>query len=357
MISVIVPFYNEKEVIAELHRRLLDVLKKTLHSSSAARSADYELPTKSEGQSTKGEGEKFDPAPFADNKGLRGVQSSKGAGFELIFVDDGSEDGTFNEIKKLSSVNGIRLRQNSGQTTAFGCGIKEAKGDIIITMDGDLENRPEDIPYLLEKLNEGYDVVAGWRQNRWRGKIFTRLIPSVAANWFISRVTGIKLHDHGCNLRAYRREVFEGISFHGEMHRMLAAYLGMRGAKIAEVAVVYVPRKFGKSKYGLSRIFKVLLDVLAIYFFRQYASRPMHFFGYSGFISIFLGLLTFATAFGLRIFGGVHLNRTPLPELVAVFTVVGFQFILMGLLAEIMVRSKEKTNEETIYDIRERVQN
>ncbi len=309
MISVIVPFYNEKEVIAELHRRLLDVFKKT--------------------------GDKL----------------------EVIFVDDGSIDGTFTEIKKLPSVKGIRLRENSGQTMAFGCGIKEAEGDVIVTMDGDLENRPEDIPYLLEKLREGYDVVAGWRQNRWRSKIFTRLIPSLAANWFISKVTGVKLHDHGCNLRVYRKEIFQGVSFHGEMHRMLAAYLGLRGAKIAEVPVVYAPRKFGKSKYGLSRIFKVLLDVLAIYFFREYSSRPMHFFGYAGFISIFFGSLTFLAALGLRIFGGVHLNRTPLPELVAVFTVVGFQFILMGLLAEIMVRSKETVNEEAVYDIRERVQN
>src|SRR3989344_300232 len=197
MLSVVVPFYNEKEVVAELHRRLLEVLKKT--------------------------GEKF----------------------EIIFVDDGSCDGTFNEIKKISPVKGIRLKFNSGQTMAFGCGIKEATGEIIITMDGDLENQPEDVPYLLEKMKGGYDVVCGWRQNRWRGKIFTRLIPSLCANWFISKITGVKLHDHGCNLRVYRREVFDGISFHGEMHRMLAAYLGMRGAKVAEVAVSYVPRKFG----------------------------------------------------------------------------------------------------------------
>ena len=328
MISVIVPFYNEKEVIAELHRRLLDVLKKTPHPLSAGDDLRKAQPT-------KGEGEKF----------------------EIIFVDDGSRDGTFNEIKKLSPVKGIRLRENLGQTMAFGCGIKEAEGDIIITMDGDLENRPEDIPYLLEKLDEGYDVVAGWRQNRWRSKIFMRLIPSLAANWFISKVTGVKLHDHGCNLRAYRRDVFEGISFHGEMHRMLAAYLGLRGAKIAEVAVVYEPRKFGKSKYGLSRIFKVLLDVLAIYFFREYSSRPMHFFGYAGFLSISSGALTFLWASGLRIFAGVHFIRTPLPLLTAIFVVVGFQFILMGLLAEVIARSKEKPNSETIYDIRERIQN
>lgn len=306
MISIVVPFYNEKESIRELHARLVQVLQK------------IDQP------------------------------------YEIIFVDDGSSDGTFKEIKKLSQVQGFRLGRNFGQTAAFGCGIGHARGETIVTLDGDLENRPEDIPLLLQKLEEGFDVAAGWRKNRWKGSFFTRKFPSMMASKIISAITGVKLHDHGCNLRAYRREVFEGVAFNGDMHRMLAAYLGMNGAKVAEVPIGYAPRKFGKSKYGLSRTFKVLLDVLSFYFFRRFASRPMHFFGYAGFVTMALGFLTFMWSLGLRVFQGTHFNRTPLPELVAIFVVVGFQFILMGLLAEILLRSRHA--EKTTYDIAERVE-
>ena len=307
MISVIVPFFNEKESIRELHGRIVNVMKTVREP------------------------------------------------FEVIFVDDGSTDGTFNEIKSLSPVRAFRFRQNAGQTAAFGCGIMNAQGDIVVTMDGDLENHPEDIPSLLEKLKEGYDVVAGWRQNRWQSQLFTRRLPSVLANKIISRVTGVRLNDHGCNLRAYRRDVFGDISFYGEMHRMLAAYLGMRGAKIGEVAVSYSARKFGTSKYGLSRIFRVLLDVVSLHFFREYATRPMHFFGYVGFVLIGLGASTFFGALYLRIFEGVHFSRTPLPILIAVFVVVGFQFILMGLLGEIIVRSRSGSASRN-YDIRDTIE-
>lgn len=310
MISVVVPFYNEEKSIRPLYERLLSVLEKI------------------------------------------------GTPFEIIFVDDGSSDGTFTEIKKLSRVRGVRLRRNFGQTIAFGCGIKEARGEILVTLDGDLENLPEDIPQLLQQLEEGYDVVSGWRKDRWSERLFTRRLPSVLANKLISRLTGVFLHDHGCNLRAYRKEVFRGVRFAGEMHRMLAAYLGMLGARVAEVPVGYTPRRFGKSKYGLSRTFKVLLDVLAIYFFREYGSRPMHFFGYAGFASFGLGVITFLAAIGLRLGAGVHFNRTPLPELIGIFIIVGFQFILLGLLAEIMTRRREEGREDdTIYEIRERTEN
>lgn len=294
MISVVVPFHNERESIRELHARLLLVMKKI------------------------------------------------GNPFEIIFVDDGSRDGTFSEIQSLTPIVGISFRRNLGQTAAFGCGIKISRGDVIVTMDGDLENQPEDIPRLLEKIGEGYDVVAGWRKNRWSGKFFSRKLPSVLANYLISKMTGIKLHDHGCNLRAYKKQVFEGMILSGEMHRMLAAFLGMYGAKIAEIPVLYRPRRFGKSKYGLSRTFRVLLDIIALLFFQKYADRPMHFFGYAGFISMALGFLTFLWALGIRILQDVHFSRTPLPVLVAVFAVVGFQFILMGLLAEIFIRSRSK---------------
>jgi glycosyltransferase involved in cell wall biosynthesis len=292
MISVVVPFCNERESIHELHERILRVLR------------------------------------------------AREERFEIIFVDDGSRDGTFEEMRKLSPIRAFRLPRNLGQTAAFGYGIAHAKGDVVVTMDGDLENFPEDVPKLLDTLIKGYDVVAGWRGDRWREQFFARRLPSLLANRLISKITGIRLHDHGCNLRAYRREVFRRVAFRGEIHRMLAAYLGMQGARIAEVPVSYAPRKFGKSKYGLSRTFKVLLDVLAFYFFREYGRRPMHFFGFSGFVSIGLGILTFLWALGLRVFEGTHLSRTPLPEIFAIFFVVGFQFILMGLLAEVVVRSR-----------------
>lgn len=308
MISIVAPFYNEHESIRELHGLIVEVMRKL------------------------------------------------GKPFEIIFVDDGSTDGTFEEIKKCHPVRGFRLVLNSGQTAAFGCGIEQAKGDIIVTMDGDLENRPEDIPRLLEKLNEGYDCVSGWREKRWHEQLFTRRIPSLLANRLISRVTGVRLHDHGCNLRAYRKEVFRGVDFNGEMHRMFAAYLGMRGARVAEIPVSYVSRKFGQSKYGPSRTFKVLLDVLALHFFKEYGTRPMHFFGYFGFVSIGLGFLVFLWALWLRVFEELHFNRTPLPIVVAMFIVVGFQFILMGLLAEMFFRSRPTSVEKRTYDIRERVE-
>lgn len=308
MISIVVPFYNEHESVRELHGLIANVMKKL------------------------------------------------GKPFEVIFIDDGSTDGTFEEIKKCVPIRGLRMARNSGQTAAFGCGIGEAKGDIIVTMDGDLENQPEDIPWILKKLDEGYDCVSGWREKRWHQQLFTRRIPSLLANRLISRVTGVELHDHGCNLRAYRKEIFRGVDFNGEMHRMLAAYLGMRGAHVAEIPVSYVSRKFGQSKYGLSRTFKVILDVLAFYFFKEYGTRPMHFFGYAGFVSIGLGFLTFFWAFWLRVFEELHFNRTPLPIVVAIFVVVGFQFILMGLLAEMFFRSRAASGGKREYDIRERIE-
>ena len=194
---------------------------------------------------------------------------------------------------------------------------------------------------------------ARWAK-RWSDQFATRRIPSIIANKLISAVTGIRINDHGCNLRAYRRDVFRGVVFRGEMHRMLAAYLGMRGARVTEIPVSYTPRKYGTSKYGLSRIFRVLLDVLSFHFFREYASRPMHFFGYAGFFSFLFGVIAFGGALYVRVFEGVHFNRTPLPELIALFVIVGVQFILMGLLAELLVHSR--THNETRYDIKEDVE-
>ena len=289
-ISVVVPFFNEAESVVELHRLLAGVLTGT-HKP-----------------------------------------------FEIFFVDDGSTDGTWAEMQKLQGVRTIRLRRNYGQTAALSVGIKEAEGDVIVTMDGDLENDPADIPHLLEKLEEGYDIVSGWRLDRWQDKFFSRRMPSAMANWLISFVTGVHLHDHGCTLKAYRADILKHVHLTGDMHRMIAAYAARGGARVAELPVRFEPRKHGVSKYGFSRTFKVLLDILAFHFFYKYARRPMHFFGAVGFLSFFLACIVGAWALYLRIFEDIHFIRTPLPILVAIFIVVGFQFILMGLLAEIVSR-------------------
>ena len=289
-ISVIVPLFNEAESVGELSGVLLQTL------------------------------------------------ASLGKSFEIILVDDGSTDGTWRELSKLQGVRAIRLRRNFGQTAALSVGIKEAQGDVIITMDGDLENDPADIPKLLQKLEEGYDIVSGWRRDRWQDKLFSRRLPSAAANWLISFVTGVTLHDHGCTLKAYRSDLLKHTQLTGDMHRMIAAYAARAGARIAEIPVGFRPRRHGVSKYGFSRTFKVLLDILAFHFFYKYARRPMHFFGAIGFLSFFLSFIVAVFTFYLRIVENIHFIRTPLPILVAIFVVVGFQFILMGLLAEIISR-------------------
>ncbi len=290
MISVIVPFYNEEKNVAELYGRIsraLSDLNKT---------------------------------------------------FEIIFVDDGSTDGTFSEIKKLTAVVGIKLAHNNGQTKALLAGLINASGNVIVTLDGDLENNPEDVKLLFNEFDKGYDVVSGWRTNRWTGQFFTRKIPSVLANKLISYITGVKLHDHGSSFRIYRREVFNNVLLLGDAHRMLVAHLANKGARVIETPVSYSPRKFGKSKYGISRTFKVILDILAFHFFNKYSSKPMHFFGIFGFVSLLLSGLIFLWAVYYRVIEGVHFNRTPLPTLVSIFMVVGVLFILMGLLAEIIIR-------------------
>lgn len=311
MISVIVPMYNEEKTVRELHRR------------------------------------------------INSVMTNIGEPYEIVFVDDGSTDGTFDEMKVLVPIKALRLRRNFGQSLAFSCGIHRAKGDIIVTLDGDLENQPEDIPLLINKLYEGYDVVTGWRTERWSTQRIVRRFPSLVANWLISRFSTVNIHDHGCSLRAYRSNVIRNVNLAGEMHRMLLAYIGNNGAKIAEIPIAFTPRKYGKSKYGFSRSLNVILDILAFYFFRWYSERPIHFFGYAGFASILLGSFTFLWALYLRIMEDIHFNRTPLPELMAIFIVVGFQFILMGLLGEVIVRlnREEQEDKNKSFEIIEYVQN
>lgn len=291
-LSIVVPLYNEERSVAPLHARIMEA--------------------------------------------LRGV----GVPFEIILVDDGSIDETFKEMKKLSPVFAYRLTRNFGQTAALAAGISKATGEIIVTLDGDLENDPCDIPALIAKLDEGFDVVSGWRKDRWNRQWFSRWIPSVIANRIISAATGAKLHDHGCTLKAYRRSALAHLMLYGEMHRMIAANAKLfNQARIAEIPVAYTPRRFGESKYGILRSFKVLLDVVAIRFFYKYANRPMHFFGAAGFFSFFFGFLAFAGMFYIKYAFGITFIETPLPTLSGIFFIVGVQFILMGLLAELILRN------------------
>lgn len=302
LLSVIVPLYNEEGVVEELHHRLVATLQ-SLNTS-----------------------------------------------WELIFVDDCSRDRTFQIIKTLKPITAIRLKKNLGQTQALAVGIMNAQGEIIVTMDGDLENDPADVPLLLERLEEGYDIVSGWRKDRWKKQWMTRRLPSAIANRLISWISGVYLHDHGCQLKVYRRSVLDSLQLMGEMHRMIVAYAAQGGARVREVPVRFQPRRFGKSNYGFSRTFKVLLDILALHFFHKYAKRPIHFFGEIGFASLLLGSGAFFWMLLLKYMNHVSFIQTPLPVLSALFLIVGFQFILMGLLAEILVRTSPAREEKMVAE-------
>ncbi|MCK4553668.1 glycosyltransferase family 2 protein [Candidatus Parcubacteria bacterium] len=279
--------------------------------------------------------------------------------YEIIAIDDGSTDNSFNVLRELAGhdykIKIINFRRNFGQTAAIFAGINYSKGDIIIPIDSDLENDPEDIPKLINKIKEGYDVVSGWRKDRWQGKFLTRKMPSAIANWLISKVTKIKLHDYGCTLKAYKREAVDNIHLYGEMHRFIPVYAALNGAKVSEIPVSYKPRKYGKSNYGLKRTFKVVLDLFTVVFLCKYFSRPMHFFGKFGFFLLFSGFLTGSFLMYLKIFKGVSFVSTPLPLLTVVLGIIGVQFILMGLLAEIIIRVYFEAQKKPTYLIKEKI--
>lgn len=280
--------------------------------------------------------------------------------YEIIFVDDGSRDNGFEFLKEIAlkdkNVKVLRFKKNFGQTAALAAGIYGSKGDVIIPIDSDLENDPADILKLLEKINEGYDIVSGWRVDRWQNNKLTRRVPSKVANWLISRATKTRLHDHGCTLKAYKRHVFNDVVMSGDMHRMIAGHLSSSlGVKIMEIPVSYAPRINGKSNYGISRTFKVLLDILAFNFFNKFSLRPMHFFGMFGFVSIAFGIISFFAMLYFKFIKGISFILTPLPILTSILVVVGIQFILMGLLAEIFIKTYQKTENAKIYSIKERV--
>ena len=278
--------------------------------------------------------------------------------YEIIFIDDGSRDVGPKIVADLArqdiKVKLIRFRKNFGQTAAIAAGIKFSSGDVIVPIDADLQNDPIDILKLLSKLDEGYDVVSGWRKDR-QDTFISRKLPSWLANRLISKITGVYLHDYGCTLKAYRTDVIKDIPLYGEMHRFLPAYTAWYGARITELPTAHHPRIHGQSKYGISRTFRVILDLLVVKFLSNYLTKPIHFFGGIGVLSLFFGFLSGVIAIYWKIFSGRSLISTPLPLLSAILGVIGIQFILMGLLGEIMIRTYHEAQDKPIYLIKEKI--
>jgi glycosyltransferase involved in cell wall biosynthesis len=307
-LSIVIPVLNEAENLDPLYSQLFDVLTKTNKS------------------------------------------------YEIIFVDDGSTDSSIEILKKLQKqddhVQVIRFRRNFGQSAAFSAGFDYASGNVIVTMDADLQNDPADIPNLLKKLEDGYDVVSGWRINRRDGYL-TRQLPSRVANFIISTITEVKLHDYGCSLKAYRQEVAKNIKLYGEMHRFIPALASWMGIRVGEIPVNHAPRKSGKSKYGIMRAVRVLLDLVTVKFLLGYSTRPIQIFGLLGGISFSLGLIVGAYLSILKIFFGYPLRDRPLLLLSILFVIFGVQLITMGLLGELVVRSYYESQNKPTYVIKD----
>jgi glycosyltransferase involved in cell wall biosynthesis len=311
-LSVVLPIYNEVENIAHLLEELIPALEKTERS------------------------------------------------FEIICVDDGSTDGSFAELKRARGnderVRLVRFRRNFGQTAAFAAGFDKAAGDIVITMDADLQNDPADIPKLLAKIDEGYDVVSGWRVKRWQEGLwaqFSRKIPSATANWLISTSTGVQLHDYGCALKVYRREVVKSVNLYGDLHRFIPAIASYFGVTVAEVPVNYRSRRYGQSKYGMGRIIRVLLDLLTVRFLLSYSTRPIQIFGVMGIISFALGVIIGIYLTYMKLAYEINLAERPLLLLAILLVMIGVQFITMGLLGELIVRTYHESQSKPIYTVRE----
>ncbi|HEX9028142.1 MAG TPA: glycosyltransferase family 2 protein [Anaerolineales bacterium] len=276
--------------------------------------------------------------------------------WEVVLVDDGSQDGSLQVMEQLATHDPahtcvVALRRNFGQTAAIAAGIDHAQGEVIILMDADLQNDPADIPMMMEKINQGYDVVSGWRVNR-QDTFITRTLPSRLANWLISGVTGVHLHDYGCTLKAYRREVLTGFRLYGEMHRFIPAYAYSVGARMIEVPVHHHARKFGRTKYGLTRTMKVVLDLFTVKFLISYANKPIYLFGGTGLFLIFTSLIALLFLMVRKFTIHIDILPSPLFQMSVMFFILGFQSILMGLIAELLGRTYHESQQKPTYTVR-----
>ena len=276
--------------------------------------------------------------------------------WQAILVNDGSKDNSWEGMKTIAEQDAehyraVALRRNFGQTAAIAAGIDYADGDVIILMDADLQNDPADIPMLVDKLNEGYDVVSGWRFHRQDN--FVRRLPSRIANHLISWVTGVHLHDYGCTLKAYRREVITGFRLYGEMHRFIPVYANTVGAKIIEVKVNHHARRFGKANYGLERTMKVILDLFTVKFLTQYSNKPIYLFGGAGLGLMGISLIALLYLFIRRVFFEISVLGSPIFQMATMIFILGFQSILMGLIAELLVRTYHESQNKRTYTVRE----
>ena len=286
---------------------------------------------------------------------IKQVADNNSINCEFVFVDDGSADGTAARLLEVAGEDPrlviVNFRRNFGQTAAMAAGIDYAQGDVIVTMDGDLQNDPAEIPRMLEKLNEGYDMVAGWRKHR-QDKFVSRKLPSLIANRIISKTTNVKLHDYGCTLKAIRSEVAKNIKLYGEMHRFIPALAAEMGVKIAEIPVNHRPRIHGTSKYGISRTIRVLLDLLTVKFFLGFSTRPLHMFGPLGLVSSGIGTLILMFLAYERLILGISIGTRPILLLAFVLVLVGLQFLCFGLLAEVLVRTYHASQDKKTYAVR-----
>jgi glycosyltransferase involved in cell wall biosynthesis len=288
---------------------------------------------------------------------LKDVMEGMKVAYEVIFVDDGSNDSSDDVLQGLAQddkrIKVIQFRKNFGQTAAIAAGVEHAQGEIIVTMDGDGQNDPRDIPRLLEKLEEGYDVVSGWRKNR-KDPLLNKKFPSAVANRLISWLTRVRLHDYGCTLKAYRRNILMDVRLYGEMHRFIPAYASWVGARITELEVAHHPRRHGKSKYGLSRTSSIILDLITILFLQRYSTKPIRLFGGVGMVLLVLGFLTgLFVLFRKLVWGGVWIS--PMIFISFLFITMGVMLVLLGLIAEIIIRTYHESQGKPIYAIKSTV--
>jgi len=307
--SVVVPLYNEEENVVPLYEEVRDVL-------------------------------------------------GGGEDWELLCVDDGSQDQTYTRLQELAvndpRLKVIQLRRNFGQTAAMMAGFDAAQGEIVIPMDGDLQNDPADIPRLVAKLDEGFDIVSGWRKDR-KDAFLSRKLPSMLANRLIANMTSVHINDYGCTIKAYRREILSEIKIYGEMHRFVPALGHLVGARVTEMAVNHRPRLAGKTKYGISRTLRVVLDLMTVKFLLKYSTRPMQLFGKWGAWAVSLGLLSGATTISMKVFEGLSMNRNPLLVLTAFLLFAGAQFFALGLLGELVTRTYHEIQDKPIYSVRKSI--